>query len=460
VGNEQIQSWSQSYAIHKIEKIMVNSDVMSALASRWPENKINPSLDRIKLLLDYLGNPQDGLKAIHIAGTNGKTSTSRMIERLLRSLDLRTGLYTSPHLVHPRERISIDGEPISVKNFEEVFNQVEPFLESVDEKIPGGSVTFFEVLTAMAFVSFSDTPVDVISLEVGMGGRWDATNVLTPMVSVITPIDLDHQEYLGNTVEKIALEKTGIIKENIPVIVSNQSKDAAKIILAKAIENNSPIMREGIELDVLERSVGIGGQQLTIANPYGTHSELFLPLFGKHQASNAAVSLTAVEAFLDRQIDHDLVQEAFAEFSSPGRLQVLKRNPTIVIDAAHNPSGIKATKQGITESFQFDNLILILAFMGDKDVNQILEELKGFAQVVILTQTNSARALSVVDLAKKVKNISQFATRIESSDNSSEAIKLAIDIAKDLGNSAGIIALGSVVLAGEIGLLIKGGLNK
>jgi len=439
---------------------MVNSDVMSALASRWPENKINPSLDRIKLLLDYLGNPQDGLKAIHIAGTNGKTSTSRMIERLLRSLDLRTGLYTSPHLVHPRERISIDSEPISVKNFEEVFNQVEPFLEIVDEKIPGGSVTFFEVLTAMAFVSFSDTPVDVISLEVGMGGRWDATNVLTPMVSVITPIDLDHQEYLGNTVEKIALEKTGIIKENIPVIVSNQSKDAAKIILAKAIENNSPIMREGIELDVLERSVGIGGQQLTIANPYGTHSELFLPLFGKHQASNAAVSLTAVEAFLDRQIDHDLVQEAFAEFSSPGRLQILKRNPTIVIDAAHNPSGIKATKQGITESFQFDNLILILAFMGDKDVNQILEELKGFAQVVILTQTNSARALSVVDLAKKVKNISQFATRIESSDNSAEAIKLAIDIAKDLGNSAGIIALGSVVLAGEIGLLIKGGLNK
>ncbi len=439
---------------------MVNSDVMSALASRWPENKINPSLDRIKLLLDYLGNPQDGLKAIHIAGTNGKTSTSRMIERLLRSLDLRTGLYTSPHLVHPRERISIDGEPISVKNFEEVFSQVEPFLEIVDEKIPGGSVTFFEVLTAMAFVSFSDTPVDVISLEVGMGGRWDATNVLTPMVSVITPIDLDHQEYLGNSIEKIALEKTGIIKENIPVIVSNQGKDAAKIILAKAIENNSPIMREGIELDVLERSVGIGGQQLTIANPYGTHSELFLPLFGKHQASNAAVSLTAVEAFLDRQVDHDLVQEAFAEFSSPGRLQILKRNPTIVIDAAHNPAGIRATKQGITESFQFDNLILILAFMGDKDVDQILEELKGFAQVVILTQTNSIRALSVVDLAKKVKNISQFATRIESSDNSSEAIKLAMNIAKDLGNSAGIIALGSVVLAGEIGLFIKGGLNK
>jgi dihydrofolate synthase/folylpolyglutamate synthase len=293
-----------------------------------------------------------------------------------------------------------------------------------------------------------------------MGGSWDATNVLTPMVSVITPIDLDHQEYLGNTIEAIAKEKAGIIKSEIPVIVSNQTKEAAKVILAKAIENNSPIMREGIELDVLERSVGIGGQQLTIANPYGTHSELFLPLFGKHQASNAAVALTAVEAFIDRQIDHDLVQEAFTEFSSPGRLQILKRNPTIVIDAAHNPAGIRATKQGISESFQFDNLILILAFMADKDIEQILEELKGFAQIVILTQTNSSRALPAKDLEKKVRNISQFATRLEVSDNSEEAVKLAIKIANEVGNSAGIIALGSVVLAGEIGSLLKGGKNK
>ena len=438
---------------------MVNSDVMSALASRWPENKINPSLDRIKLLLDYLGNPQDGLKVIHIAGTNGKTSTSRMVERLLRALDLRTGLFTSPHLNHPRERISIDGSPISINNFEEIYRQVEPFLGLVDEQISDSPLTFFEVLTAMSFVSFADKPVDAVSLEVGMGGSWDATNVLTPMVSVITPIDLDHQEYLGNTIEKIAHEKAGIIKHEIPVVVSNQTKEAAKVILAKALENNSPIMREGIELDVLERSVGIGGQQLTIANPYGTHSELFLPLFGKHQASNAAVALTAVEAFIDRQIDHDLVQEAFAEFSSPGRLQILKRNPTIVIDAAHNPAGIRATKQGINESFQFDNLILILAFMGDKDIDQILEELKGFAQIVILTQTKSARALSTQDLEKKARNISQFANRIEVSDNSEDAIKLATKLANEVGNSAGIIALGSVVLAGEIGLLLKGGKN-
>ena len=354
---------------------MVNSDVMAALASRWPENKINPSLDRIKLLLDYLGNPQEGLKVIHIAGTNGKTSTSRMVERLLRSLDLRTGLYTSPHLIHPRERICIDGESVSENSFEELYKHVEPFLHLVDEKTPGSPITFFEALTAMAFVSFADTPVDAVSLEVGMGGRWDATNVLTPLVSVITPIDLDHQEFLGNTIEKIAFEKAGIIKSSVPVIVSQQVKDAAKVILATAIEHNAPIMREGIELDVLERSVGVGGQQLTIANPYGTHAELFLPLFGKHQASNAAVALTAVEAFVDRQLDNELVQEAFSEFSSPGRLQVLKRNPTIVIDAAHNPAGIRATKQGIEESFKFDNLILILAFMADKDIEEILKEL-------------------------------------------------------------------------------------
>ena len=439
---------------------MVNSDVMAALASRWPENKINPSLDRIKLLLDYLGNPQEGLKVIHIAGTNGKTSTSRMVERLLRSLDLRTGLYTSPHLIHPRERICIDGESVSENSFEELYKHVEPFLHLVDEKTPDSPITFFEALTAMAFVSFADTPVDVVSLEVGMGGKWDATNVLTPLVSVITPIDLDHQEFLGNTIEKIAFEKAGIIKSSVPVIVSQQVKDAAKVILATAIEHNAPIMREGIELDVLERSVGVGGQQLTIANPYGTHADLFLPLFGKHQASNAAVALTAVEAFVDRQLDNELVQEAFSEFSSPGRLQVLKRNPTIVIDAAHNPAGIRATKQGIEESFKFDNLILILAFMADKDIEEILKELTGFAQVVVLTQTKSARAMSTTALEKQVKNISGFAARIEVSDNSDEALMKSIQIANELGNSAGIIALGSVVLAGEIASILKVGKNK
>ena len=439
---------------------MVNSDVMAALASRWPENKINPSLDRIKLLLDYLGNPQEGLKVIHIAGTNGKTSTSRMVERLLRSLDLRTGLYTSPHLIHPRERICIDGESVSENSFEELYKHVEPFLHLVDEKTPDSPITFFEALTAMAFVSFADTPVDAVSLEVGMGGKWDATNVLTPLVSVITPIDLDHQEFLGNTIEKIAFEKAGIIKSSVPVIVSQQVKDAAKVILATAIEHNAPIMREGIELDVLERSVGVGGQQLTIANPYGTHADLFLPLFGKHQASNAAVALTAVEAFVDRQLDNELVQEAFSEFSSPGRLQVLKRNPTIVIDAAHNPAGIRATKQGIEESFKFDNLILILAFMADKDIEEILKELTGFAQVVVLTQTKSARAMSTAALEKQVKNISGFAARIEVSDNSDEALMKSIQIANELGNSAGIIALGSVVLAGEIASILKVGKNK
>jgi dihydrofolate synthase/folylpolyglutamate synthase len=433
---------------------------MAALASRWPENKINPSLDRIKLLLDYLGNPQEGLKVIHIAGTNGKTSTSRMVERLLRSLDLRTGLYTSPHLIHPRERICIDGESVSENSFEELYKHVEPFLHLVDEKTPDSPITFFEALTAMAFVSFADTPVDAVSLEVGMGGKWDATNVLTPLVSVITPIDLDHQEFLGNTIEKIAFEKAGIIKSSVPVIVSQQVKDAAKVILATAIEHNAPIMREGIELDVLERSVGVGGQQLTIANPYGTHADLFLPLFGKHQASNAAVALTAVEAFVDRQLDNELVQEAFSEFSSPGRLQVLKRNPTIVIDAAHNPAGIRATKQGIEESFKFDNLILILAFMADKDIEEILKELTGFAQVVVLTQTKSARAMSTTALEKQVKNISGFAARIEVSDNSDEALMKSIQIANELGNSAGIIALGSVVLAGEIASILKVGKNK
>jgi dihydrofolate synthase/folylpolyglutamate synthase len=433
---------------------MVNIDVISALAQRWPENKINPSLDRVKLLLDYLGNPQDGLKAIHIAGTNGKTSTSRMVERLLRGLDLRTGLYTSPHLIHPRERICIDGIPVSKEYFQEIYEHVAPFLELVDKNDPASPITFFEVITAMAFNSFADTPVDVISLEVGMGGIWDATNVLIPQVCVITPIDLDHQEFLGETIEKIAGEKAGIIKNNIPVVIGKQHKAAAQVIQEKAFELNCVTFREGIEFDVLDRSIAIGGQQVSIANPFGKHEDLFLPLFGKYQASNAACALTAVEAFLDKQLDHEIVQEAFSEFTSPGRLQIVKRNPTIVIDAAHNPAGIQATKQALAESFNFGKTILILAFMKDKDVENILHELDGFAQTVILTQTKSTRCLPVRELALKVSEFQTFAEELLVSENSEEAVKLAITKASQSGNSAGILVLGSIVLAGEVSALL------
>jgi len=430
--------------------MMVNLDAVSALSNRFPENKINPSLDRILMAMDLMGQPQNNFKTIHIAGTNGKTSTSRMIERLLRTLDLRTGLFTSPHLIHPRERIEINGQIISDKRFQEIFDEINPYLEIIDQKFVDTPMTFFEVLTAMGFLAFSDEPIDVLSLEVGMGGRWDSTNVVTPEVSVITAIGLDHQEFLGSSIKEIAFEKAGIIKENIPVVISKQVKEANLVLNEVALSRGSQTFREGIEFDVLERTVGVGGQQLNIATPFGNYQDLFLPLFGKFQASNAACALTAVETFLGKKLDLELVQDAFADFKSPARLQIVKRNPTILVDAAHNISGVQNTLEAINETFKFDNKILIIGFMKDKDIDEMLDLLKGYAQDVILTQANSTRAITAQDLNNKVNLIPSFSQNITWKSSSKNALEGAVEIAKSKNSSTGIIVLGSIALAGEI----------
>lgn len=430
--------------------MMVNLDAVSALSNRFPENKINPSLDRISMAMDLMGQPQNNFKTIHIAGTNGKTSTTRMIERLLRTLDLRTGLFISPHLIHPRERIEINGQIISETRFQEIFEEVNPYLEIIDQKFLDAPMTFFEVLTAMGFLAFSDEPIDVLSLEVGMGGRWDSTNVVTPEVSVITSIGLDHQEFLGSSIKEIAHEKAGIIKENIPVVISKQDDEANQILIEVASNKNSQIIKEGIEFKVLERTVGVGGQQLKIATPFGIYEDLFLPLFGKFQTSNAACALTAVETFLGKELELELVQEAFADFKSPARLQIVKRNPTILVDAAHNISGIQNTLEAIDETFKFDNKILIIGFMKDKDIEGMLELLKSYAQDVILTQASSTRAISPIDLSKKVNLISNFSQNVILENNSKSALQTAVEIAKNKNGLTGVIVLGSVALAGEI----------
>ncbi len=430
--------------------MMVNLDAVSALSNRFPENKINPSLDRISMAMDLMGQPQNNFKTIHIAGTNGKTSTTRMIERLLRTLDLRTGLFISPHLIHPRERIEINGQIISETRFQEIFEEVNPYLEIIDQKFLDAPMTFFEVLTAMGFLAFSDEPIDVLSLEVGMGGRWDSTNVVTPEVSVITSIGLDHQEFLGSSIKEIAHEKAGIIKENIPVVISKQDEEANQVLIEVASNKNSQIIKEGIEFKVLERTVGVGGQQLKIATPFGIYEDLFLPLFGKFQTSNAACALTAVETFLGKKLELELVQEAFADFKSPARLQIVKRNPTILVDAAHNISGIQNTLEAIDETFKFDNKILIIGFMKDKDIEGMLELLKSYAQDVILTQANSTRAISPIDLSKKVNLISNFSQNVILENNSKNALQTAVEIAKNKNGLTGVIVLGSIALAGEI----------
>ncbi len=321
-------------------------EVEAELATRWGETKLEPSVDRISALMDVLGEPQRSYPSIHITGTNGKTSTARMIEALLGAFDLRTGRYTSPHVQSVTERISLDGAPVSAERFIETYRDVKPYVEMVDAS-QEYRLSFFEVLTGMAYAAFADAPVDVAVVEVGMGGTWDATNVIDAGVAVVTPIDLDHTDRLGGSPAEIAGEKSGVIKPQATVVMAQQPVDAAQVLLKKAVELDATVAREGLEFGVLDRQVAVGGQLMTLRGLGGEYTEVFLPLHGAHQAHNAAVALAAVEAFFGvgaqrvQPLDIDTVRRAFASVASPGRMEVVRRSPTVVLDAAHNPAGAR-----------------------------------------------------------------------------------------------------------------------
>lgn len=326
--------------------------VETELAGRWGETKLEPSVTRIAALMDVLGEPQRSYPSIHITGTNGKTSTARMIEALLGAFDLRTGRYTSPHVQSITERISLDGAPISAERFIETYEDIKPYVEMVDAQ-QEYRLSFFEVLTGMAYAAFADAPVDVAVVEVGMGGSWDATNVIDGDVAVVTPIDLDHTDRLGGTPGEIAVEKAGIVKQDATVILAQQPVDAAQVMLKKAVDVNATVAREGLEFGVVAREVAVGGQLATLRGLGGEYTEVYLPLHGAHQAHNAAVALAAVEAFFGvgaqrpEPLDVDTVRKAFASVASPGRMEVVRRSPTVVLDAAHNPAGARVTAEAV-----------------------------------------------------------------------------------------------------------------
>ena len=335
---------------------------------------------------------------MHVTGTNGKTSTTRMIETLLRERGLRTGRFTSPHLVSMRERIAVDGVPLSAERFIELYDEIAPYVQLVDDQQPA-PMSFFEILTGMMFAAFADAPVDVAVIEVGLGGRWDATNVADGAVAVITPVAMDHMQWLGDTIEEIATEKAGIIKPGAIAVLAQQQVEAAEVLLERVALVGATVAREGFEFGVLNRELALGGQQLTLQGLRGTYDDVFLPLFGAHQASNAAVragrgrglrrrrgdepvgddgsSITLGPGLSDRAgLDPDLVRAGFAKVSSPGRLDILRRSPTVIADAAHNPAGMAVTVQALTESFNFDRVIGVVAVPEDKDVAGLLEELE------------------------------------------------------------------------------------
>ena len=333
------------------EDLVALAQVEAELTARWPETDIDPSLERIELLMDFLGEPQKSFKVIHVAGTNGKTSTVRMVESLLRSFGNRVGRTTSPHLQSVTERIGIDGEPIHPADFVRIYREIEPYIQMVDERT-GVPMSYFEVMVGLAFAAFADAPVDVAVVEVGMGGTWDATNVVDADVDVIMPVGLDHTEYLGDTIAEIAGEKAGIIRSADAVaVIAQQEPDAMRVILGRAVEIGAPVARLGTEFDVSSSEVAVGGQRLTLRGLSGEYDDIFVPLSGPHQAQNASVALAVVEAFhgasSERQLDADAVRAGFAAASSPGRLERVRATPTTFIDATHNPHGARALASAI-----------------------------------------------------------------------------------------------------------------
>jgi dihydrofolate synthase/folylpolyglutamate synthase len=431
------------------DQILID-EIEQKLLARWPETRIEPTLERIAALVDVLGSPQLTYPTIHIGGTNGKTTTSRMIDSLLFEMGLRTGRFTSPHLESYLERISINGQNIDPKELIFSYNDIAAYLDLMDSKFEH-PISFFEAMTALAFAAFAEHPIDVGVIEVGMGGEWDATNVVDADVSVIMPINLDHTEYLGETLTEIAQTKAGIIKESGFVVLAQQEPEVAKELLKRAATMGADVAREGIEYSVLSRSLAVGGQLLTIQGASDTYEDIFLPLHGKHQASNAAAALVAVEAFFgDQELDIEAVRSGFANVTSPGRCEVVHRDPTIILDAAHNPHGAAAIAETVQSEFTFDEVIGVVAPMGDKDIHGILLELEQVMDSIIVTANSSSRS-TPVDKLEKIAIEIFGADRVFSDESLEKALDRAIkDTVRPLSeDSVGILVTGSVVTVGE-----------
>lgn len=433
------------------------------LLARTPEDRMEPRLDPVRWACELLGDPQRAYPVVHVGGTNGKTSTTRLVERLLREHHLRTGRFTSPHLRSVTERISLDGEPLSEGRFADVHEDVAPYVAMVDGRLRSDGqtpMTYFEVLAVMAFAAFADAPVDVAVVEVGLGGLWDATNVADGAVAVVTPISLDHTAVLGETVEEIAEEKAGIVKEGAFAVLAQQPVDAAQVLLRRCVEAGATVAREGLEFGVRHRAVALGGQQLALQGLAGAYEDLYLPLHGEHQAHNAAVAVAAVEAFLggaQQPLDADVVRTALADVEAPGRLEVLRPSPTVLVDAAHNPGGVEALVAALEEAFSFDRLVGVVSVLADKDATTMFGLLEPALDEVVVTSSSSPRALDVAELAEVARDVFD-PDRVHVVERLDDALQVAVDLAEseaEGGLGAGVLVTGSITLVGEARTLLR-----
>ena len=450
---------AQRDAEYKLEIRKRVREVEQAILVRAPEHDLEPSLDRIAAVMELLGDPQHAFPVIHVTGTNGKTSTTRMIERMLREMGLSTGRFTSPHLHNIRERIALNGNPIDAEKFIASYEDVLPFIEMVDARSAaegGPRMTYFEVLVAVGYAAFADAPIDVAVVEVGMGGSWDATNVVNAKVAVVTPIALDNERFLGPSVEGIATEKGGIFKAGSLVVSAVQEPEVAEILIALAREVGTSPAFEGNEFGILRREVAVGGQQLAIRGLGGVYDDLFLPLHGPHQGHNAALALAAVEAFVgggEHRLDIDVIRAGLAGATSPGRLEVVRRSPTILVDAAHNPAGALALRMALEDSFNFARIVGVIAILEDKDASTMLEILEPVLNDVVITRTTSPRAINPQRLGQLAIEI-YGEGRVTVVDNLPDALDKAAEMADEGGLGGGVLATGSITTAAEVRMLL------
>jgi dihydrofolate synthase/folylpolyglutamate synthase len=427
--------------------------VYQALLARIGEGAPERRLTATRRAVELLGDPQRAYPIIHITGTNGKTSTSRIIESVLRAYGLRTGLLTSPHLVSFNERIVIDGEPISDEDLARNWEDVKPYLDIVDVELEEAGhppLTFFEALTALAFAAFADAPVDVAVIEVGMGGEWDSTNVGDGQVAVFTPISLDHTKALGDTIAEIARTKSGIIKPAADVVTSAQSPEALDELRTAVALTEASLSAQPAAFDVASTSVAVGGQLVSIRGRAATYDDLFLPLYGDHQAQNAAVAVAAVETFLGRgsqPLNAALLEEGFATATSPGRLQLIGIEPTVLVDAAHNPAGAQTLAEALRRYFDFDELAIVFGVLGDKDARGIVRALAPIATEFYVVRPRSERALDAEELGEIVREeVGDEATIVYGDVDG--ALEAAREWAAEEPRRA-VVVTGSIVLVGD-----------
>jgi dihydrofolate synthase/folylpolyglutamate synthase len=446
-------------AARNLELMQRMREIEAEILERAPENDIGPSLERIAGVMELAGDPQRAYPVIHVTGTNGKTSTSRMIDTILRETGLSTGRFTSPHLHDIRERITLSGKPISRERFIAAYDEMIPLIEIVDARSlePGGRrMNFFEVLVAVAYAAFADAPGDVAIVEVGLGGTWDATNVADGQVAVVTPIDLDHTHLLGDDIEQIAREKSGIIKHDAVAVAGMQDEEAAEVLLERAEEVGARLLLEGRDFGVLAREVAIGGQQVWIRGAAAEYADLFLPLHGAHQALNLATAIAAVEAFLgggEQAIDGAVLAAACQRMTSPGRLEVVRRSPTVLVDAAHNPHGARALVAALEEAFTFTRLVGLVGIVADKDAFAILEALEPALDHVVISRSTSPRAMDPDRLGELARDVFGEG-RVTVVRDLPDALEHAITLAEEEGMGGGVIATGSVITAGEVRMLL------